>query len=71
LKEMRPATSQADGVRLEDNSSTSSEDDSDLGSIEAKHAADDQMINGTTLTDLLAGSRASGKKPSIQVVTGS
>jgi Domain of unknown function (DUF4598) len=67
LKEKRRATTQADGVKLTVDSSTDSDDDSDLDSIEAEDAADDQI----TLTDLLGGSRPSNLKPSIQVVTGS
>jgi Domain of unknown function (DUF4598) len=72
LRQRRPATTEADGVKLADDSSTScDDDDSHLDSTEAEDAADGQMINGTTLTHLLGGNQPPSKKPSIQVVTGS
>lgn len=71
LKEKRPATAQADGVKLADVYSTGSSEDSDSDTTEARDAAVDQMINGTALADLLRGKPPSIPKPSIQVVTGS
>jgi Domain of unknown function (DUF4598) len=71
LKEKRPATTRADGVKLADDSCTSSNDDSESDLTGAEDATDNQQINGTRLIGLLGGNRPSSKKPSIQVVTGS
>lgn len=69
LKERRPRIAQADGLRLADEDGTSSSEDSDSDSTEARGNVDDQSVDSAALTNLLGAKRSGRKRPSIQDLT--
>ena len=66
LKEKRSRTSQAHGLKLSEEHSTSSSEVSDSDPVEAEDAADDEESDLAPLADLMGGRQASVGKPSIQ-----
>ena len=69
LKEKRPPSAQADGLRLLDEDGTSSSEDSDSDSTEARDNVDDQNVDSAALRNLMGAKRSGRKKPSIQDLT--
>jgi Domain of unknown function (DUF4598) len=71
LKERKSGAMEAHDVRLEQDDSTSSSDDSDTYSTEAGGVADERKTDGDHLTNLLGGKETSTRKAVIQEVSDS
>ncbi|KAF7507811.1 hypothetical protein GJ744_010112 [Endocarpon pusillum] len=69
LKEKRPPAAQVDGLRLADEDSTSSSEDSDSDPTEARGNVDDQNVDSAALTTFIGVKRSGSKRPSIQDLT--
>lgn len=69
LKEKTPSGTQADGLRLADEDGTSSSEDSDSDSTEARDHVDDQKVDSAALANLMGAKRSGREKPSIQDLT--
>jgi Domain of unknown function (DUF4598) len=71
LKEKKSGAVRAEGVKLRDEYSTSSTEDSGSDSMESRDAVEEQNVDGDPLADMMGGKPPRSKVPKIQEVPGS